>query len=485
MSNKRDLFPILLRLLLSAAAIAALPGCSLLGGDGASKVAGSEAASAKPQVVRYDGEPSKELPFVYTGRKELALTFNGLADDKTLRALLDELDKYGIKATFFVPGMRAAEEPDLVKEIVSRGHEIENNTLSRLDMTKLNYEQIYNEIHLDNEIIERETGVRPSYVRTKSGDYNDDVRLVAAQEGMKAVVRSSFFLHNWNGQSEREKLLYIRKHTTRGGILTVDTEELDDVASVIPLFAEAAKEVGYRFVLLDELVRHGSERKPLEQIEGYDAIRMNADYGNAKYDLIYNKPNAGKRIALTFDDWGTDYTITKILDILDKYRVKATFFLRANGVEANPNLARAILDDGDEVANHTYSHPVVTTLSPERLQEDILRAYRVITEAIQERPTMLFRPPTGKIDETTAKVIAAMGYDKIAQYDVDSSDYLRDHTAKQITDDVLSQAHDGSIVLMHMLDDTHTEEALPAVIEGLERKGYKLVTVTELIGEKN
>ncbi|CAI8828898.1 exported hypothetical protein [Brevibacillus sp. IT-7CA2] len=72
----------------------------------------------KQKITRYTGEKSKALSYVYTGRKELALTFNGMGDDKMMRSLLEQLDTHKIKATFFLPGMRVAEEPNIAKDIL-------------------------------------------------------------------------------------------------------------------------------------------------------------------------------------------------------------------------------------------------------------------------------------------------------------------------------------------------------------------------------
>ncbi|CAM3934941.1 polysaccharide deacetylase family protein [Cohnella lubricantis] len=468
---------------LALALLAAQAGCGFFGDKGEDSDS-HRAAAAQPSAARYAGEPSPAIPFVYTADRELSLTFNGLPDDQTLNRLLDELDKQGIKATFFVPGMRVAEEPDLAKLIVSRGHELENNTLNRLDMTKLSYEQIDREIRLADEVIERETGIKPRYLRTRSGDYNDDVRLAAAQEGMDAVIVYSLFLHNWKDESESEKYLYIRKYITRGGILAIDTDEFEDVVEAVTMIAKAAKDVGYRFIPLQELVQHGGERKPAEEIEGYDLAKPNTDYAHSQYKLIYNVETDKKVVALTFDDWGTDYTITKLLDILAEQQVKATFFLRVKGVEANPNLARAIVEAGHDVANHSYSHPVVTTLTPAELQADIVKAHQVLTYAIQQKPTMLFRPPTGEIDDQTARVIAAIGYPNIALYDVTSFDWDSANSASDIVESTLKQVKPGSVILLHMLDDIHTTEALPIIIERLKQQGYTFMTMADLIAMK-
>lgn len=121
-----------------------------------------------------------------------------------MTALLDELDAHGVKATFFLPGVRVAEEPDIAKAIAARGHEIENNTLNQLDMSTLDYDGIYKEIQLANEVIERETGVKPRYVRTRSGDYPEDVPLAAAHLGMKAVVSYNINPRDRDMQSAEE-----------------------------------------------------------------------------------------------------------------------------------------------------------------------------------------------------------------------------------------------------------------------------------------
>ncbi len=458
--------------------ISIVTGCGIFSGEKNEQ----EPTTATPVIERYSGPMSKVMPYVYTAKKEFSLTFNGMSDNVTMTKLLDELDKYGIKATFFLPGMRVAEEPDIAKLILARGHEVENNTLNRLDMSNLSYEQIYKEIRLSNEIIERETGVAPRYIRTRSGDYTDDVRLASAHNGMDAVIVYSLFLHNWQKETDLEKELYIRKYITRGGIISIDAEENTSLLEDVVLVAKAAEEVGYDFIPLGQLIKHGGERKPLEQIEGYDAVRINPDYENAKYNLIYDVMTDEKKITLTFDDWGTDYTVTKILDILAKYDVKATFFLRAKGAEANPNLARAMIEEGHDVANHTYTHPVITTLTPEQLQEDVVKAHQVITEAIQQKPTMLFRPPTGEIDDKSAKIVSAIGLPNIALYNVTTLDWNSDNSAEDIVNKIMEKTDKGSVILLHMLDDIHTIEALPTVLESLRKSGFTFVKMAELVG---
>lgn len=455
-----------------------LTGCSTAKKD---TITNDPNVNPDPVVQRYEGEKSQEIPYVYTGRRELSLTFNGMGDRETMDRLLDELDKYKIKATFFLPGMRVAEEPDIAQAIVDRGHEIENNLLNQLDITDMNYNDIYQEVKLANEVIKEHTGAEPVYVRTKSGDISDDLALAAAHLGMKAVVSYSINPKDRDMKSAEEIGEYVERYIHRGGIITLNTDINPEIVESIKYIAAAAEDIGYKLIPLRELAENGGVRKPLEEIPGYDAAKINPDYENAEYELIYKVKTDKKQVALTLDDWATDKTVTQFLDILAEKKVHATFFLRARGVVDNPNLARAIIEEGHDVANHTYTHPVVTSLTAEELQEEIVKGHEVLTEAIQQQPLMLFRPPTGAIDAQSAQVIAATGYEHIAMYDVTAMDWDVSHSADDIVNMVMDQTENGSIILLHILDGIHSVEALPRIIDQLRAKGYTFVSLVDLM----
>lgn len=434
-----------------------------------------------PPIVRYTGEKSKAVSMVYTTKPELALTFNGLGDEKKLTQLLNDLDTYKIKATFFLPGDQVAKQPQLAKLIAARGHEIENNAVTGRDLTTFSYEQLYTQIKSSKEQIIRHTGVTPRYVRTWIGTYTDDIRLAAAHNGHEAVIGYSLFLHNWHDETDEQKSKYVRKYINRGGIITLDIDENNHLSISIPLIAKAAADAGYQFVPLQTLMAHGAGRKPLEEITGHDAAKINPDYKDAVYKAVKRVETDEKKVAITIDDWGSDATVTRILNILDKHNVKSTFFLRADGTAKNPNLARAILEAGHEVANHSYSHPINTQITTQQLQQEIVKAHQIITEAIQQQPTMYYRPPAGAVNEEVLKAIAATGYETVALFDVIPSDHDKSKTADDIVKTVLEQTKNGSVILLHMLDDIQTVEALPRILEGLQREGYSLVKMTELV----
>ncbi|GIQ69804.1 polysaccharide deacetylase family protein [Xylanibacillus composti] len=433
------------------------------------------------QAVVLTEELGLAVDDVYTSRKRVALTFNGMADLDTMTRLLQELDKHQMRATFFLPGMRVAEEPDVVGMIAEAGHEIANNTLDQLDMSSWSAEQIVEDLQLTNELIERETGLSPRYVRTRSGDYTDEMRRAAKALGMEAVIGASINPRDRDGQSAAEIGAYVDRFLHRGAVILLNTHLNPEIVDAIGHIAEAVERQGFVAVPLGELMGEGTVRKALEEIPGHDAAQLNLDYANTDYLYITSLPNGENKIALTFDDWGSEKTINHILETLASYNVKSTFFLVGDGVERNPNLARAILDEGHEIANHTHSHKVVTTLSPEELQEDVVKAHRVLTEALQEQPLMLFRPPTGEIDENASRIIAATGYRTIVNYDVTALDWDVNNRAEDIVSTILERTVDGSIILLHLHDHIHTPEALPDVIEGLQDRGFTFVKVTELL----
>ncbi|CAM5335098.1 Chitin deacetylase OS=Lysinibacillus sphaericus OX=1421 GN=LS41612_05125 PE=4 SV=1 [Lysinibacillus sphaericus] len=125
--------------------------------------------------------------------------------------------------------------------------------------------------------------------------------------------------------------------------------------------------------------------KSLEEIKGYDAIKINPAYENVQPHVYYRKNTTKKEIALSFYDWASEERTKEILDVLDKYNIQCTFFLIGKGVEKNPQLARLIVREGT-MTSHSYNHVDVTTMTPEELQEDVLKAHQALTYALQESP---------------------------------------------------------------------------------------------------
>ncbi|WP_337982700.1 polysaccharide deacetylase family protein [Lysinibacillus sp. C5.1] len=435
------------------------------------------------EIKEHDGTMSDILHHANILTPKVALTFNGLADNETMQKLLKVLDQTNIKATFFIEGMRLAQEPELVKNILSKGHEVENGTLTFPDMADIDYEETYKEIYLTNQIFEEQLGYTPKYVRSRSGDATDNMRYATNALNMKAVVEASVNPKDRNMQSAEEIMTYIRKYVDSGSVIHLNTYINPAVIDVVPLLAQFGKEKGFTFSTLTDVFENEYLVKSLEEIKGYDAIKINPAYENVQPHVYYRKNTTKKEIALSFDDWASEERTKEILDVLDNYNIQCTFFLIGKGVEKNPQLARLIVDRGHEVASHSYNHVDVTTMTPEELQEDVLKAHQALTYALQESPLLYFRPNQGVINEESAKIIAATGVQTIAMYDIASFDWNLDYTAQDIYDRVMTRAAPGKVVVMHILDGTKTVEALPLIIEQLQKQGYSFAKMSTWIEE--
>ncbi|MFF2178081.1 polysaccharide deacetylase family protein [Lysinibacillus sp. NPDC058147] len=435
------------------------------------------------EVKEHDGTMSDSYSHVSILSPKVALTFNGLAEKETMQKLLKVLDQFNMKATFFVEGTRVAQDPELVKDILAKGHEVENGTLTFPEMTELNYEETYKEIYLTNQVFEEHLGYTPKYVRSRSGDSTDNMRLATKALNMKGVVESSINPKDRNMQSAEEIVDYIHRFINSGSVIHLNTYINPAIIDVVPLLSQLGEEKGYIFSTVTDILDEQYLVKSLEEIEGYDAIKMNSDYENVKPNMYYRKNTSKKEISLTFDDWASEKRIKEILDVLDKYNVQSTFFLIGKGVEKNPQLARLIVERGHEVASHSYYHLDVTTMTPEELQNDVVMAHQALTYAIQEEPLLYFRPNKGVINEESAKIIAATGVESIAMYDIASFDWNLEYTPRDIYNRVMTRVAPGKVIVMHILDGTKTVEALPLIIEKLQKDGYSFAKMSTWIEE--
>ena len=186
----------------------------------------------------------------------------------------------------------------------------------------------------------------------------------------------------------------------------------------------------------------------------------------------------GPYIAMTFDD-GPSATLTpKLLDLLAIHHIKATFFVIGENVAEHPEIVARAAREGHEIASHSWSHPNLAKMSQESVRNQLQRTDDAIKSAIGKSPTLL-RPPYGSITEREKRMIHdEFGYD-IILWDVDPLDWKRPGPAV-VRNRILKETRPGSIVLSH---DIHpgTIEAMPSTFDELEAKGFKFVTVSELL----
>src|SRR5947209_11729293 len=186
----------------------------------------------------------------------------------------------------------------------------------------------------------------------------------------------------------------------------------------------------------------------------------------------------GPYIALTFDDGPSSKLTPKLLDLLAAHHIKATFFLIGENAAEYPDLVAREAREGHEVANHSWSHPNFNKMSDDGVRSQLRKTDDAIKAGMGGSPTLL-RPPYGNITAHQKKWInQEFGY-KIVLWDVDPLDWRRPGP-NVVCNRIIKMARAGSIILAH---DIHpgTIEAMPCVLSQLEAKGFKFVTVSELI----
>lgn len=195
---------------------------------------------------------------------------------------------------------------------------------------------------------------------------------------------------------------------------------------------------------------------------------------------IYSVETKEKKIAISFDAaWGADKT-AGIMDILDQHNVKATFFLVGFWIDKYPDMVKTIAQRGYEIGNHSLNHPHMPQLTKEQMTTELKEVNAKLKE-LTGKEAALFRPPFGDYNDTLVTTVNELGMHCI-QWSVDSLDW-KELGVKEMTDRVLKNAKEGSIVLFHN-NSKYILDALPGILKELQKK-YEIVPVGELIYTEN
>jgi peptidoglycan-N-acetylglucosamine deacetylase len=195
--------------------------------------------------------------------------------------------------------------------------------------------------------------------------------------------------------------------------------------------------------------------------------------------ITYTDVNVdGPYIAMTFDDGPSGTNTPKLLDLAAKKHIKLTFFLVGECVADHPELVKREVAEGHEVANHSWKHPNLAKMSDEGVRHELQTTDDAISQAIGFRPKLM-RPPYGELTQKQRLwVHNEFGY-KVILWDVDPLDW-KDRNASTVARRIIAGARPGSIILSHDIHAT-TVAAMPEVFDTLLAKGFKFVTVSELL----
>jgi peptidoglycan/xylan/chitin deacetylase (PgdA/CDA1 family) len=186
----------------------------------------------------------------------------------------------------------------------------------------------------------------------------------------------------------------------------------------------------------------------------------------------------GPYIALTFDDGPHQKLTPRLLDLLAEHHIHVTFFVIGENAAEHPEILQRAVREGHEIGNHTWSHPNLAKMTDENVRSQIQHTEEAIRSAIGSQPT-LFRPPYGSVTAHQKRFIHdELGYE-IILWEVDPLDW-KNPGPNVVSSRILKETRPGSIVLAH---DIHAQtiQAMPATLTELEAKGFKFVTVSELL----
>ena len=208
-------------------------------------------------------------------------------------------------------------------------------------------------------------------------------------------------------------------------------------------------------------------------------VASTANSGTPPKRMSYSECHVdGPYIAITFDDGPHPELTPKLLDILKARGVKATFFMVGQMVVQHPEIVKRMVDEGHEVANHSWSHPALTKLGADGVRKQLVNTSDAIEKACGVRPKVM-RPPYGATNAALNRKINDDYGMKVILWSVDPLDWKYRNSAR-VESAILEGTTPGGIILSHDIHGT-TVDAMPGTIDALLAKGYKFVTVSELI----
>lgn len=210
-------------------------------------------------------------------------------------------------------------------------------------------------------------------------------------------------------------------------------------------------------------------------------MNLRADFSKGAGISFSRVPVMDKYIAITFDDGPHPQNTPRLLDMLRARNIKATFYVVGSNVDLYPQIVRRTVAEGHEIGNHSYSHRLFTKLSDSEIRLELSRTRDAVGRAAGVQPRTLRPPYGGMLQRQREWVHAEFGY-PIIMWSVDPLDWRRPG-AGTVCARILSGTTAGSIVLAHDLH-SQTIDAMPATLDGLLRRGFKFVTVSQLLAMK-
>lgn len=493
-------------------------------------------------------DEAQELPApmqrIHTSEKAVCLTFSGLGNSSELTSLLDALAAQDAKATFFVDHQEVKGCKQDIRRILSAGHELGIKPVDDLsdDETLLLYQLALAEQALrdtfqyEGTLLARSGIGRPSQAMVRAaaaGGYTLVSNILApVQAGDERVADAASVLEKTLPEGkrvlQRGEILHLRMNFYRSGdtILSDLVTAFLTQRSIYPaktLSAVMNSELCYAYPLPEEAIlpqvrgRIHQGQLTQELMDIFPSQYVGTDWINneltlpgftpqeiSQLDTLGLIPNEDNMVFLTFDDWGSDANLNRILEVLGKHNAKATFFVYTENVVNNPNLLRAIAMEGHAIASHTHRHaPLSNTMENTYgyyalnaqqvtdLRADLITSYQTMEAIIGDISiggvpalTPYFRPPTLALSREGVEAVYDTGYTWIVSGSCSTDDYIATDV-DSLVDNMLAGTQSGAVLVMHMTDSSiHTADTLDAYLTQLEagEVQYRFATLTEALG---
>jgi len=217
---------------------------------------------------------------------------------------------------------------------------------------------------------------------------------------------------------------------------------------------------------------------------GYQSMAPTAQWYGRTFTGL---PRGSKKMALTFDDGPNDPHTLRLLEVLARHEVKATFFFIGRYVEQHPEIAREVSKAGHVVGNHTFTHPLLIFKAESEVRAELTACQRALNDAIGEH-TNLFRPPFGGRRPAVLRIARGMGLEPV-MWNVTGYDWNAP-SAEHIERKVTRQVRGGDVILLHDgghkafgADRSHTVTATDRIIARYKSEGYEFATIPEMMEE--
>ncbi|WP_243298425.1 polysaccharide deacetylase family protein [Bacillus litorisediminis] len=247
----------------------------------------------------------------------------------------------------------------------------------------------------------------------------------------------------------------------------------------ISVFSEKTLDTTTQEYVLD--IKGTSGHLPAETWENMLAWRKDIQVFAQGYGNMWLNGPDKPMVALTFDDGPDEENVTNsVIDILDQYGVKGTFFFVGENVEKYPDVVQKAAESGHLVLGHSYLHENLKSKNFQGVVEDLQKTEAAIEAVIGKAPA-LFRPPFGDTDLDVVNAAKQEGYN-IILWSIDTIDWADGAVSEEIVENVASNIRNGDIILMHTSKErVETPKALPIIIEELQKRNFELVDVATLL----